>query len=102
MPLPLFATPLAMVRPTTPTQKLKGSEILLTSAQGYVENNIYKRMELIIEAWEMLKNMVYFGTRAHSFHEYLQANIKNEQGFYLNVVLPFGFKVTGMMEFRRR
>jgi len=59
-------------------------------------------MELITEAWEMSKNMVSFGTRAHSFHEYLQADLKNEQGFYLDAVLPFGVKVTSMTEFKRR
>jgi hypothetical protein len=50
----------------------------------------------------MSKNMVSFGTKAHAFHEYLQVDLKNEQGFYLDAVLPFGVKVTGMTEFRRR
>jgi hypothetical protein len=50
----------------------------------------------------MSKNMVSFGTRVHVFHEYLQEDLKNEQGFYLNEVLPFGVKVTGMTKFRRR
>jgi hypothetical protein len=59
-------------------------------------------MELITEAWEMSKSMVSFGTRAHAFHEYLQADLKNKQGFYLDAVVPFGVKVTNMMELRRR
>jgi hypothetical protein len=96
MPLPLFVTPLAMIGPTTPTEKLKGSASLLTSARGYVEKNIRRIMELITEAWEMSKNMVSFGTRAYDFHEYLQADHKNEKGFYLDAVLPFGVKVTSM------
>jgi hypothetical protein len=50
----------------------------------------------------MSKNMVSFGTRAHAFHEYLQEDLKNEQGFYLDAVLPFGVKFIGMMEFKRR
>jgi hypothetical protein len=102
MPLPVLASPLAMIRPTTPASKLKGSTSLLTSARGYVEKNIKKRMELIIEAWEMSKRMVSFGTRAHAFHEYLQTYLKNKEGFYLNVVVPFVFKVTNMTELRRR
>ena len=93
MPLPLFATPLEMVGPTTS---------LLTQAQGYVENNINRIMELITKAWEMSKDMVSFGTRVHAFHEHLQAYLKNKQGFYLDAVLPFGVKVIGMTEFRRR
>jgi hypothetical protein len=57
-----------------------------------MENNIKKRMALITEAWEISKNMISFGSRAHAFHEYLQADLKNEEGFYLNVVVPFGVK----------
>jgi hypothetical protein len=102
MPLRVLASPLAMIGPTTPATKLKGSEILLTSSRGYVEKNIKKRMELIIEAWEMSKSMVSFGMRAHSFHEYLQADLKNKEDFYLDAVVPFGFKVTNMIVLRRR
>jgi hypothetical protein len=71
MPLPVLASPLAMIGPTTPATKLKGSSSLLTSSRGYVEKNIKKKMELITEAWEMSKDMVSFGMRAHAFHEYL-------------------------------
>ena len=102
MPLPMLASPLAMIRPTTPAKKLKGLTILLTSTRGYVENNIKNKMELITEAWEMSKSMVSFGMRAHAFHEYLQADLKNKQGVYLDVVVPFGFKVIDMTELRRR
>jgi hypothetical protein len=59
-------------------------------------------MELITEAWEMSKSMVSFGTRACTFHEYLQEDLKNENGFYLDEVVPFGFKVTNMTKLRRR
>jgi hypothetical protein len=102
MPLPLLSSPLSIVRPTTPVVKLKGSSSLLTSSRSYVEINIKKRMALITEAWEVLKNIVSFGSRVHAFHEYLQADLKNEEGFYLDVVLPFGNKVSNMMELRRR
>jgi hypothetical protein len=67
-----------MIDPSTPATKLKGSSSLLTSTRGYVENNIKKIMELITDAWEMSKNMVYFGRREHTFHEYLQEDLKNE------------------------
>jgi hypothetical protein len=102
MPLPLLSSPLAIIGPTMPTAKLKGSSSLLTSSRSYVEKNIKKIMALITEAWEILKNMVSFGSRVHAFHEYLQANLKNEEGFYLDVVVPFGIKVSNMTELRRR
>jgi len=91
-----------MIKPTTPATKLKGSTILLTSSRGYVEKNIKKIMELIIEAWEISKSMVSFGMRAHTFHEYLHAALKSEEGFYLDAVVPFGFKVSNMKKFIRR
>jgi hypothetical protein len=59
-------------------------------------------MSLITKAWEVSKNIVSFGSRAHAFHEYLQANLKNEEGFYTDVVLPFGIKVSNMTKLRRR
>ena len=102
MPLPILASPLSMVKPTPPTIKLKGSSILLTTVQSYVEKNIKKRMSLIIEAWEVSKNIVSFGSREHTFHEYLQAHLKNEEGFYTDVVLPFGIKISNMKELKRR
>jgi hypothetical protein len=102
MPLPVLSSPLAIIGPTTPAKKLKGYASLLTSTTRYVENNIKKRMELITEAWEMSKRMVYFGMRAHAFHEYLQVDLKNEEGFYLDAVVPFGFKFTNMTELRIR
>jgi hypothetical protein len=71
MPLPLFATPLEMIGPTAPVTKLKGSTSLLTSVRGYVEKKIKRRMELIVESWQMSKSMLSFGTRVHAFHEYL-------------------------------
>jgi len=34
----------------------------------------------------------------HAFHEYLQADLKYEHGFYLDVVIPFGNKFSNMIE----
>jgi hypothetical protein len=55
-----------------------------------------------MEAWEVSTNIVSFGSRAHALHEYLQADLKNEEGFYTYVVLPFGIKVSNMTEAKRR
>jgi hypothetical protein len=55
-----------------------------------------KRMTLITEACEISKNIVSFGSRAHSFHKYFQADLKNEEGFYIDVVLPFGKKFSNI------
>jgi hypothetical protein len=53
MPLPILESPLSMVKPTTPTLKMKGSSSLLIIVRSYVEKNIKKRMSLITKAWEV-------------------------------------------------
>jgi hypothetical protein len=102
IPIPLLASPLAITVPATPATKLKGSSSLLTSCRGYVEKNIKKIMELITQAWETSKSIASLGTRAHALHEHLQADLKNEECFYLETVLPFGIHVTNMTDMRRR
>jgi hypothetical protein len=102
MPLPLLSSHLEIIRPTTPTTKIKGPSSLLTFSRSYVENNIKKRMELITKAWEISKSIVSFGSRAHAFLEYLQADLKNESCFYIDSVVPFGIKITNMSELKRR
>jgi hypothetical protein len=101
MPLPLLASPFKIGGPAMPTARIKGSSRLLTLARIYVENNIKKRMELIIESWEISKSMIYFGSRVHAFLEYLQADPKNEEGFYLDAVIPFGIKFNNMSKLKR-
>jgi hypothetical protein len=94
IPMPLLASPLAIAMPATPAAKLKGSSSLLASCRGYVENNIKKRMELITEAWETSQTMASLGTRAHNLLEHLQMDLKNEESFYLDTVIPFPFMST--------
>jgi hypothetical protein len=84
IPMPLLANPLAIAMPATPAANLKGSSSLLASCRGYVENNIKKRMELVTEAWETSQTITSLGTRAHSLLEHLQAELKDEEHFYLN------------------
>jgi hypothetical protein len=50
MPLPILASPLTTINPTTSCTKLKGSSSLLMVVRNYVETNIKKRMSLIMEA----------------------------------------------------
>jgi hypothetical protein len=102
MPLPLLFGTLSIVRPTTPSLKLKGSSILLTTSRSYVERNIKKRMALITKVWEVSKNIVSFGLRAHAFHEYLQVDLKNKEGFYIDIVLTFGTKFSNMTENKKK
>jgi hypothetical protein len=102
IPIPLFSIPLEITMPTTPATKLQGSSILLASCRGYVEKNIKKVMELITQALETSQSMAYLGTWEHALHEHLQADLKNEERFYIETVIPFGIHVNNMIDMRRR
>jgi hypothetical protein len=105
IPMPLLASPLAIampVTPYTPATKLKGSSSFLASCRGYVEKNIKKIMELITEAWETSQIMDSLGRRAHNLLELLQMDLKNEETFYLDTVIPFSFHVNNMADTTRR
>ena len=102
IPIPLLANPLEKTVPATPATKLKGFSSLLASCRGYVEKNINKRMELITRVWETSQSMASLGTRAHALHKHLQVDLKNEEHFYLDTVIPFGIHVNNMTDSRRR
>jgi hypothetical protein len=59
-------------------------------------------MELITESWEKSQSMASLRTRAHTLLEHLQADLKNEERFYLDMVLPYFTHVNNMTETRRR
>jgi hypothetical protein len=96
IPMPLLVNPLEIAMPATPAANLKESSSLLASCRGYVENNIKKRMEVVTEAWKASQTITSLGTRAHSLLDHLQAELKDEENFYLNTVLPFGTIVNNM------
>jgi hypothetical protein len=100
--MPFLSNHLAIAMPSTPATKLKGSSSLLASCRIYVENNIKKRMEPITEVWETSQSMASLGMRAHTLLEHLQADFKNEERFYLDMILPFGTHVNNMIEMKRR
>jgi hypothetical protein len=45
---------------------------------------------------------VSFGSREHVFHEYMQDDLKNEEGFYIDAIFPFGIKVSNIIELKIR
>jgi hypothetical protein len=102
IPIPLLVNPLEIAMNSTPATNLKSSSSLLTSCRGYVDNNIKKRMELVIEAWKTSQTITSLGTKAHSLIKRLQADLKDEENFYLMTILPFGTIVNNMTEIKRR
>jgi hypothetical protein len=87
MPPPILAIPLAIVKSGTPDLKLKGSSSLLMVVRKFVEENIKRRMSLIMEAWDVSCNIISFGSRLNAYNEFLQEDYKNEEGFYKDVVI---------------
>jgi hypothetical protein len=76
MPPLIFAKPLAFVKPgmnhdglPKSNSKWKGTPSLLVAVSKCVEANIKKRMSLVIEAWDIINNIMTFGSRLHSFKE---------------------------------
>jgi hypothetical protein len=53
MPPQNLASPLTIAKPGTPDLKLKGSSSLLMVVRKFVEENIKKRMPLIMDAWDV-------------------------------------------------
>jgi hypothetical protein len=102
IPMPLFVNYLAIVMPATLAVNVKASSTLLPSCRGYVENNIKKRMELVTEACKTSQTITSLETRAHSFLEHFQAELKDEENFFLKTVLPFRTIVNNMIETKRR
>jgi hypothetical protein len=102
IPMPLLVDPLAISMPATLGANVKSSSTLLASCKGYVENNIKKTMDLVIEAWKRSQTITSLGTRAHSLLEHLQAELKDEEYLFLKTVIPFGTIVNNMTETKRR
>jgi hypothetical protein len=102
IPMPLLVNPLEIAMHATPATKLKSSSSLLASCRGYVDNNINKRREIVTEVWKTSQTITSLGTMAHSFLEHLQEELKDEENFYLKMVLPFGTIVNNMTETKRR
>jgi hypothetical protein len=102
IPMPLLVNTLAIAMPATPAANVKASSTLLAYCRGYVENNIKKRMELVIEAWKTSQTITSLGTKAYSLLEHLQVELKDEENFYLKMVLPFGTIVNNMTKKKRQ
>jgi hypothetical protein len=59
-------------------------------------------MELVTKAWKRSQTITSLGNRAHSLLEHLQAELKDEEIFFLKTVIPFSKIVNNMTETKRR
>ena len=69
--LPILAIPLAIANLGTTDLKLRGSSSFLMVVRKFVEENIKRRMSLIMEAWDVSSNIVSFGSQLNAYNEFL-------------------------------
>jgi hypothetical protein len=100
--MPFLVDPLAIAMPHTLAPNVKAPSTLLASCKGNMENNITKRMELVIDAWKRSQTIASLRTRAHSLLEILQAELNDEENFFLKTIIPFGKIVNNMTKTKRR
>jgi hypothetical protein len=70
MPPPILATPVSMIQPDKTLQgtpesnmRVKGISILMIATRHFVEENIKKKMALVLDLWDLEK---WFSTRAQN------------------------------------
>jgi hypothetical protein len=109
MPPPILASPIAMIHPRKSFQetpessaRVKGISNLIIATRHFVEENIKKRMSLILELWDMEKIFASLGLRIQNTREYLNTDLKNDEGFYTDGVVMFSMKVSTMTEQLRK
>jgi hypothetical protein len=57
-----------------------------------------KRMSLILDLWDMEKIFSTLGLKVQNTKEYLGADLKNDEGFYVDEVEMFVAKVLTMID----
>jgi hypothetical protein len=109
IPKPLFVEPITAIQPILTLEdvpesssKLKGSSSLLLAIRKYVGDGIQKRIDLILEIWELAQSSTSFSTRILHFKEYLQKDLENDEGFYKEAVGTFAVKVSSLSDTHRR
>jgi hypothetical protein len=82
--------------------RVKGISSLIISTRHFFEENIKKRMSLILELWDLAKIFSSIGLKIQNTREYLNTNLKNDEGFYTDGVVMFVVKVSKDGEMRKK
>jgi hypothetical protein len=105
MPPPILDTHVAMIQldknlQRTPESSLrtKGISSLLTTTRHSKEENIKKIISLILDLWELAKIFSSLVIRIQNDKEYLNADLKNDEGFLTDGVAMFIAKISAMTE----
>jgi hypothetical protein len=100
MPPTILFAPVAMSCPgksfqETPESSTRVKRIsnLIVVTRNFVTENIKKRMSLILELWDMEKIFSSLSLRIQNIREYLNSDLKNDEGFYADGLVMFAMKV---------
>jgi hypothetical protein len=109
MPPPILSTPFAMLQSDITFQgapesnlRVKGISSLIIATRNFVEKNIKKIMSLILYLWDFAKKKSTLGLIIQNTKEYLNAYLKNDEGFFTDEVAMFVEKLSAMADHRRK
>jgi hypothetical protein len=109
MPPPILVSLVAMIHPRKSIQenpesssRVKGDSSSIMTTQHFVEHNIKKRMSLVLELWDMTNSFASPGLRIQNTKEYLNSDLKNDEGFYTDGFVMFTTKVATMTKKMRK
>ena len=59
-------------------------------------------MSLILQAWDVGSNIIYFFSKLNAFRDFLQGDYEHEEGFYKDAVTKFILKFANMTKMKRK
>jgi hypothetical protein len=59
-------------------------------------------MSLILETWELTNNFIALASKMSNLKQYLEVDLKNDEGFYKEAITTFVIKVSNMTEHKRK
>jgi hypothetical protein len=59
-------------------------------------------MSLNLKTWYLASRFVSLGSKIQNFREYIQDDLKNDEGFYKDVVITFVLKISAMTKPKRK
>jgi len=71
---------------------------LIIATRHFVDENIKKRISLVLELWDLEKIFASLGLKVQNTRKYLGVDLKNDEGFYIDGVAMFVENVFVMMD----
>lgn len=109
LPKPLFDELISTFKPSQAStnnpkgnSRIKAISILLITIRQYMANNINKRVDTILEVWEVATTSAILSLKINSSIEYLQKDLENDEMFYKEALTTISMKVSIINETQRK